>query len=106
MICSNEVLLPAAGGKEQCGFRVVSTVREELEGQVGVSRSALTQIKLNRIWRPRAITRAHHDKVDRKSAQHALTGQSLTDPLRIRADHLGVVEISGKRASRVALPAR
>src|SRR5215831_20454399 len=101
MICRNEVLLPAAWGKEQCGCRVVPAIGEELQGKEGVGRSALAQIQLNRIRRPRAVIRPHHDKVDGESAQHALTGQSLADTLRIRADLLGVLEICGKRASQV-----
>src|SRR5215472_13892964 len=101
MIRRDEVLLPAAWGKEQRGCRVVSPVCEELQGEEGMRRSALAQIKLNRIWRPRAVARPHYDKVDRKPAQHPLTGQALADPLRIRADHLGVFEICRERTPRV-----
>src|SRR5262245_59388289 len=105
MISRNEVLLPAVWGEEQRGSRIVPAVGEELQGEEGVSRSALAQVQLNRIRRPRAFARPHHDKVDRKSAQHTLTGQSLADPLRIRADLPGVPEIRGERAPQVALPA-
>src|SRR5215475_1430968 len=62
MIRRNEVLLPAVGGKEQRGRRVVSAVGEELQGEVGVSRSPLAQIKLNCIWRPGAVARPYYDK--------------------------------------------
>src|SRR5215469_3509969 len=105
MIGRNKVLLPAGWGKEQRGCRVVPAVSEELQGEVGVGRSALAQIQLNRIRRPRAAVRPHHDKVDRKSAQHTVTSQSLADPLRIRTDLPGVLEICGERAPQVALPA-
>src|SRR5215468_5005623 len=106
MIRRYEVLFPAAWGKEQRGFRIVPAVREELQRQEGVRRSPLAQVQLNRIRGPGAVMRAHHDEIDREPAQHALPGQSLADLLRIRADHLGVLEIGGKRTPRVALPAR
>src|SRR5215475_15608000 len=104
MIRRNEVLLPAVWGKEQRGCRVVPAVGEKLQSEKGVRRSTLAQIQLDRIRRPGVIARPHHDKVDGESAEHPLTGQSLADPLCIRADLLGVLEIRGKRASQVALP--
>src|SRR6476660_10551482 len=106
MICGNEMLLPVIWGKEQCRCRVVPTVSEELQGEEGMSRSTFPKIQLNRIGRPGALARPHNDKVDRKSAQHTFMGQSFADPLRIRTDHPGVLEICGKRATQVALPVR
>ena len=80
-------------------------VSEELQGEEGMSRSTLAQIQLNRILRPGAVARPHHDKVDRESAQHALASQLFADPLRISADLLGVLDICGKRTPQIALPA-
>src|SRR5215467_11137120 len=105
MICRDEVLLPAARGKEKCGCRVVATVSQELQGEEGVSRATLAQIQFNRIRRPRAVGRPHHDKIDCKPAQHTLTSQPVADPLRIRADLFSILEISRKRTPQIALPA-
>src|SRR6266702_923777 len=85
VIAGNKKLLLSVGGSKDRRLRIVCTVSEKLQSQKGMSRSAFSQIDLDRIRVPFSV-RAHYYKIQSEAPDDSFFSKTIANLRRFPRD--------------------